>query len=107
MTVIALPASRKQANGPRTASAILRQESIDVVATKALEPVLQSVLSVVIESAGLLLHIAGFGVALVSGTEISGPNRRIRHTRPAAEETANVILFPTRNLRLPASTAQE
>ena len=60
----------------------------------ALEPVIESALGIVRESAGLLFHIAGFGVALVSGAKISRPKRSIGRTHPAARESANVILFP-------------
>jgi hypothetical protein len=90
MTVIELPASCK----PRIASGIAGQKGIDAAASGALEPVIQSALGIVRESAGLLFHIAGFGVALVSDANISRPKRNIGRTQPAARESANVILFP-------------
>jgi hypothetical protein len=98
MTVIELPASCK----PRIASGIAGQKGIDAAASGALEPVIQSALGIVRESAGLLFHIAGFGVALVSDANISRPKRNIGRTQPAARESANVILFPARNVKPPA-----
>jgi hypothetical protein len=46
------------------------------------------------ESAGLLYHIAGLGIALVSGLEISRRQRVSKQMRSAASNSANVILFP-------------
>ena len=92
MTVInEQPASRK----PR----IAQQNGVVAVGDGALEPVIQSALiqsalGIVRESADLLCHIAGFGVALVSGPKISRPKRGIKQTRSAAPKSANVILFP-------------
>ena len=91
MTVInEQPASRK----PR----IAQQNGVVAVGDGALEPVIQSALiqsalGIVRESADLLCHIAGFGVALVSGPKISRPKRGIKQTLSAAP-SANVILFP-------------
>jgi hypothetical protein len=107
MTVIALPASRKLGNVPRIASGTARQKGNEAAATDALEPVIRSVLGVVRESAGLLFHIVGLGVVLVSGTKTSRPNSAIGQTRPAAEERANVIPFPTRNVGSPTKIQQE
>jgi hypothetical protein len=90
MTVIELPASCKPGSAPR----IAEQRGIDAAVSGALEPVIQSALGVARESAGLLFHIAGFGVALVSGPKICRPKHSIGPTRPAAQESANVILFP-------------
>jgi hypothetical protein len=43
---------------------------------RALEPVIQSALGIVRESAGLLYHIVGFGIALVSDrSQIATPSR--------------------------------
>jgi hypothetical protein len=93
MTVIELPASRKPGSVPRIASGIAEQKGIDAVVTEALEPVIQSALGIVRESAGLLFHIAGFGVALVSGPKIARPKRSIGWTHPATPESAKIILF--------------
>jgi hypothetical protein len=57
---------------------------------RALEPVIQSAMGIVRESAGLLYHIAGFGIALVSDPK---PNRGAKQTRSAAPKGANVIVF--------------
>jgi hypothetical protein len=93
MTVIQLPASRKPGSVPRIASGIAEQKGIDAVISGALEPVIESAVGIVRESAGLLFHIAGFGVALVSGPKIS--KRSIRQTHPAARESAKIIPFPS------------
>jgi hypothetical protein len=58
---------------------------------RTLEPVIQSALGIVGESAGLLYHVVGFGIALVSDPK---PNRGTRQTRLAAPKSANVIPFP-------------
>jgi hypothetical protein len=39
---------------------------VDIAGARALEPVIQSAVGIVRESAGLLYHIAGLGIALVS-----------------------------------------
>jgi hypothetical protein len=92
MSVIELPGSSKPARTPR----IARRVGAVVVADYALELVIQSVVGVVRESAGLLYHVAGFGVALVSGPNISRPRSALRPTRLPARESANVIPFPQR-----------
>ena len=87
MTVInEQPASRKPG--------VAQQKGADTAGATALEPVIQSALGIVRESAGLLYHIAAFGIALVSGPKISRPNCGTTQTRPAAPKSANVILFP-------------
>jgi len=57
----------------------------------ALEPIIQSAVGIVRESAGLLYHIAGLGIALVSGPK---PTCGSKQTSAAAPKIANVIPFP-------------
>jgi hypothetical protein len=66
----------------------------DIAGARALEPVIQSALGIVRESAVLLYHIAGFGIALVSDPKLSRPNYATEHARSAAPRSANVIPFP-------------
>ena len=68
---------------------------VDTVLDRALrEPVIRSAVGVVRESAGLLYHIAGLGIALVSGPEISRRQRVSKQARSAVPNGVNVILFP-------------
>ena len=68
---------------------------VDTVLDRALrEPVIRSAVGIVRESAGLLYHIAGLGIALVSGPEISRRQHGSKQTRSAAPNSANVIHFP-------------
>jgi hypothetical protein len=69
MTVIELRASYK----PKRVSPFAERKRVVAVGDGTLEPVVESVLGIVRESAGLLYHLAGFGVALVSGPKISRP----------------------------------
>jgi hypothetical protein len=71
----------------------------DIGRAGALEPIIQSALGIVRESAGLLYHIAGFGIALVSDPQNSQPKCGTGRTRPVAPESANVILFPSSKCR--------
>ena len=72
-----------------------RQYGVDGVLDRALrDPVMRSAVGVVRESACLLYHIAGLGIALISSTEISRRQRVSKQTRSAAPNGANVILFP-------------
>jgi hypothetical protein len=57
----------------------------------ALEPVIQSAVGIVRESAGLLYHIAELCIALVSGPN---PKCGSKQTSVAAPKNANVIPFP-------------
>jgi hypothetical protein len=66
----------------------------DAVKHSDFDPVIQSVLGILRESAGLLVHIAGFGVALVSDPRSSRPITGRRPIAPAARAGANVIPFP-------------
>jgi hypothetical protein len=85
-----------------------QQYGVDDVLDRALrEPVIRSAVGVVRESVGLLYHIAGLGIALVSGPEISQRQHGSKQTRSDAPKGANVIRFPTRNVRPPAKTEQE
>jgi hypothetical protein len=88
MTVIELPASRKPASVPRIASGIAEQKAIDAVAGGAREPVIQSAVGIVRESAGLLYHIAGLGIALVSGPK---PKCGSKQTSAAAPKNSTGI----------------
>jgi len=81
---------------------------VDTVLDRALrEPVIRSAVGVVRESAGLLYHIAGLGIALISSPERSRRQYDSKQTRSATPNSANVIHFPTRNVRPPAKTEQE
>jgi hypothetical protein len=88
MTVInEQTASRKPGIAP--------QYGVDTFLDRALrEPVIRSAVGIVRESAGLLYHIAGLGIALVSGPEISQRQCGSKQTRSAAPKSANVIPFP-------------
>jgi hypothetical protein len=66
----------------------------DIAGARALEPVFQSAVGIVRESAGLLYHIAGLGIALVSDPQNSQPKYGTGRTRPVAPAGANVIPFP-------------
>ena len=78
-------ASRKRGIAPQ----------VDTVLDLALrEPVIRSAVGIVRESACLLYHVAGLGIALVSGPEISPRQNASKQTRSAAPNSANVILFP-------------
>jgi hypothetical protein len=82
----------------RTASqkpSVTQQYGVDTVLDRALrEPVIRSAVGIVRESAGLLYHIAGLGIALVSGPEISRRQSGSKQTRSAAPNGTNVIPFP-------------
>jgi hypothetical protein len=64
------------------------------VGNGALDPVIQSALGIVRESAGLLYHLAGLGIALVSDPKMSQPKSGIGRSRLATPKNTNVILFP-------------
>jgi hypothetical protein len=78
----------------------------DLAGVRALEPVVQSAVGVVRESAGLLYHIAGLGIALLSGPQNFRPKHRAERTDQAAPHRANVIPFPGSKCRtgIPSST---
>jgi hypothetical protein len=72
-----------------------QQYGVDAVLARALrEPIIRSAVGIVRESACLLYHIAGLGVALVSGPEISRRQHGIQQTRSATPNSTNVIPFP-------------
>jgi hypothetical protein len=72
-----------------------QQYGVDDVLDRALrEPVIRSAVGIVRESVGLLYHIAGLGIALVSGPEISRRQSGSKQTRSAAPNGTNVIPFP-------------
>jgi hypothetical protein len=66
----------------------------DAVKHSDFDPVIQSALGILRESAGLLVHIAGFGVALISDPSSSQPKAGRSQIGPAARDGANVIPFP-------------
>jgi hypothetical protein len=73
---------------------------VDTVLDRALrEPVIRSAVGIVRESAGLLYHIAGLGIALISSPEISRRQSGSKQTRSAAPNSANVIRFPNSKCR--------
>jgi hypothetical protein len=86
MTVInEQTASRKPSIAPQ----------VDTVLDRALrEPVIRSAVGIVRESAGLLYHIAGLGIALISSPEIARRQSGSKQTQSAAPNSANVIRFP-------------
>jgi hypothetical protein len=87
---------------------VAQQCGVDTVLDRVLrEPVIRSAVGIVRESAGLLYHIAGLGIALVSSPEISRRQCGSKQTRSAAPNGANVIHFPTRNVGPPAKTEKE
>jgi hypothetical protein len=72
-----------------------QQYGVDGVLNRALrDPVIRSAVGIVRESACLLYHIAGLGIALVSGPEVSRRQHGSKQTRSAAPNGANVIHFP-------------
>jgi hypothetical protein len=88
MTVINEQAASRK---PDTA----QQYGVDAVLDRALrDPVIRSAVGIVRESACLLYHIAGLGIALVSSPEISRRQHGSQQARSAAPNGANVILFP-------------
>ena len=71
-----------------------QQYGVDAVLDRALrDPIIRSAVGIVRESACLLYHIAGFGIALISSPEISR-RQHGKQTRPTAPNSANVIHFP-------------
>jgi hypothetical protein len=68
----------------------------DAVKFSDLDPVIQSALGILRESAGLLVHIAGFGVALVSDPKSSRPKTGTKQAGSAARGSADVIPFAQR-----------
>jgi hypothetical protein len=72
---------------------------VDIAGARALEPVIQSAVGIVRESAGLIYHIAGLGIALVSDAKNSQPKYGTRPARPIGAECANVIPFPNSGRR--------
>jgi hypothetical protein len=75
---------------------------IDIGEPDTFEPIIQSAVAIVRESAGLLCHIAGFGIALVWDPN-SQPKCGTGRTRPVAPEGANVIAFPSSKCRATAA----
>jgi hypothetical protein len=72
-----------------------QQYGVDAILDRALrDPIIRSAVGIVRESACLLYHIAGLGIALISSTEISRRQRVSKQTRSAAPNSANVIPFP-------------
>ena len=72
-----------------------QQHGVDAGLNRALrDPVIRSAVAIVRESVGLLYHLAGLGIALISGPEISRRQHGSKQTRSAAPNSANVIHFP-------------
>lgn len=94
MGVVEFPTSCKPGN-PATVARIPRQEGSNDIGNASLEPVIQSALGVLRESASLLFHIAGLGAELVSGPKTSRSKRDISQACSAAHESSNVV--PLRN----------
>jgi hypothetical protein len=86
MTVInEQSASRKPSVAPQ----------VDAFLDRALrEPVIRSAVGIVRESACLLYHIAGLGIALISSPKVSRRQYGSKQTRSAAPNSANVVPFP-------------
>ena len=72
---------------------------IDIDGARPLEPVIQSAVGIVRESAGLIYHIAGLGISLVSDAKNSQPKYGTRPALPIGAECANVIPFPSSGQR--------
>jgi hypothetical protein len=72
---------------------------IDIAGARALDPIIQSAFGIVREGASLLYHIAGFGIAWVSGPQNSQPKSGTKPARPVAAECAKVIPFPAQQRR--------
>jgi hypothetical protein len=71
-----------------------QQYGVDAVLDRALrDPVIRSAVGIVRESAGLLYHIAGLGIELISSPEISRRQSGSKQTR-SVPNSANVIPFP-------------
>jgi hypothetical protein len=66
---------------------------IDDIRTRALDPMIQSAVGIVRESAGLLYHIAGFGIALMSSPQNSRPKYSTARTLPVAPEAGHRPTF--------------
>ncbi|WP_298373670.1 hypothetical protein [uncultured Bradyrhizobium sp.] len=80
-----------QARRPTAADAVRRPAT----ANDPLVPVMQSVIGLINESAGLVRHVAALGIVLMLDT-----NRAPQRRRPAADpvrapEASNIIRFPT------------
>jgi hypothetical protein len=88
MTIVSEQAASRKPN-------IAQQYGVDKALDRELrEPVIRSAVGIVRESAGLLYHIAGLGIALISSPEISRRQHGSKPTRSAAPNGANVIHFP-------------
>lgn len=80
-------------------SRIVRQAQTDAVGDGALGPVIRSALGVMRESAGLIFHVVGLGVALVSEPKTSRPKCGVGQARAAAPKSAKIIAFPLNSNR--------
>jgi hypothetical protein len=77
-----------------------QQYGVDAVLDRTLrDPVIRSAVGIVRESACLLYHIAGLGIALISSPEMSRRQHGREQTRPAAPNSSNVIHFPNSKRR--------
>ena len=73
---------------------------VDTVLDRTLrDPIIRSAVGIVRESACLLYHVAGLGIALMSGPETSRRQCGNKQTRSAAPNGVNVIQFPNSKRR--------
>jgi hypothetical protein len=91
---------------PRKQRIVQRKQRIvqqrGVVKKGALDPILQSALGIVRESAGLLWNVARFGIVLISEPKKSHPRATKGPDMLGGLKSGNVIPFsPTRNVRPP------
>lgn len=94
-------ASRSDLTPRQTVRRRDKSRLIDIAQARALEPVFQSAVGIVRESAGLLCHIAGLGIALMSDPKVSRPKYATEEARSPAPTSANVIPFPSLKCRAP------
>jgi len=74
----------------------------DIGEADAFEPIIQSAVGIVHETAGLIYYVAGFGIALVWDPQSSLPKRSTGRMRRLVPEGANVIPFPNSKCRATA-----
>ncbi|WP_050403820.1 hypothetical protein [Bradyrhizobium embrapense] len=80
-----------QASRPTVAGAVTRPAT----ANDPLVPVIRSVVGLINESAGLVRHVAAFGIALMLDTGRAPPRRRAASDPVRVPEAGNIIRFPT------------
>ncbi|MCC8962351.1 hypothetical protein H8A95_08450 [Bradyrhizobium sp. Pear76] len=80
-----------QARRPTAADAVGRPAT----ANDQLVPVMQSVIALINESAGLVRHVAALGIAVMMDIDCARPRRRPAADPVPATEASNIIRFPT------------